>query len=237
MMRRHAWRGFGGVGSVVLGACLGAVVFGCATGEELGFRSGADDGKNDVGFAPNGTGGTPAAPQNASGGDGDGGFVDPADCETDCMGAAVSGCNVNGFTAAAECQALCAQSPNATELTCIADAPCSTLTHSLATGASICEIPAFDPAPSDAGEAPSDAGEGGAPASSSACTNNCFSAVLMCLEDASAANADCVSLCARGVTIAQLDCITGSSCSYLDKALASGESICGIPERDDAGPP
>jgi hypothetical protein len=232
-MRRQAWRGFGDVRRWVLGACLGAGVFGCATGEELGFRSGEDDGKNDVGFSTNSNSTGPAAP---SGGMGDGGFVDPADCQTECIGAAVSGCNVNGFTAEAECEALCAQSPNATQLTCIADAPCSALTHSLATGASICEIPAFDPA-SDAGGTPDDAGEGGVLASSSACTNNCFSAVLMCLEDASAANADCVSLCARGVTVAQLDCITCSSCSYLDKALASGESICGIPERDDAGPP
>lgn len=69
-----------------------------------------------------------------------GGFVDPADCKSQCSTAAIFGCNVDVSVAQAECQALCTSSPTRDELTCVTDAPCAVLVPALSSGGSICDI-------------------------------------------------------------------------------------------------
>jgi len=69
-----------------------------------------------------------------------GGFVDPADCESDCSNAAIFGCNADITIAEAECLTLCESSPTEDQLTCVSDAPCKTLLAALGGHGTLCGI-------------------------------------------------------------------------------------------------
>jgi hypothetical protein len=92
----------------------------------------------------------------------DAGFVDPEDCENDCSDPAIFGCNVDQDTADAECMTLCASSPNAKQLACLAASPCTKLVSALANGTSICGITGTTVVQPDGGsDDTTDAGTGG----------------------------------------------------------------------------
>jgi hypothetical protein len=111
-------------------ACVDHICVAQAAGSIGGdsVDNGSDAGKGNSGFT------------NTDAGSGGNTFVDPTECAVDCEGAAINGCNLDGFTADSQCVALCGTSPTASQLSCLQAASCSTLLNALAGSGAVCGI-------------------------------------------------------------------------------------------------
>jgi hypothetical protein len=198
--------------ALLLGGCSGKIELGTNDGGDGGGDVPVNSGFTSMGN-PTPVGGS--APGSASApsedsSDSGSGFVDPAQCKSECTVAATVGCNLEA-AAGPECQELCANSPTASQLTCLQASPCKSLVAALAGHASICGIPTLDASVGNYVD----------------CRTDCENAVNLafsnsCYLNPTAADVACEALCAKEPSASMVNCFQTISCVTLVNALDGG---------------